>query len=70
MIPANFSTILNHLITGITLTLAYVFFGLSIFLTPHLILSIVVLVGILGFIITVLISWRIHRQARAMKSKR
>ncbi len=70
MIPANVSTILNHLITGITLTLAYVFFGLSIYLTPHLILLVVVISGILGFIITALISWRIHRQAKAMKSNR
>ncbi|MFX0077688.1 MAG: 1,4-dihydroxy-2-naphthoate octaprenyltransferase [Candidatus Hermodarchaeota archaeon] len=70
MIPANVSTILNHLITGITLTLAYVFFGLSIFLTPQLILQVVVVAGILGFIINALISWRIHRHAKAMKSKR
>ena len=70
MISANVSTILNHLITGITLTLAYVFFGLSIFLTSHLILPVVAVAGILGFIISALISWRIHRQAKAMKSNR
>ncbi|MFW9984496.1 MAG: 1,4-dihydroxy-2-naphthoate octaprenyltransferase [Candidatus Odinarchaeota archaeon] len=67
MIPANVSTILNHLLTGITLTLAYIYFGLNIVFTSGLILPVVIVTGILCFAFAVLFSWRIHKQAQAMK---
>lgn len=68
MIPANVSTIVNHLLTGITLAFAYVYFGLSFLFAPELILSIVIVTGILCFIIAAIFSRRVHRQAQAMKS--
>ncbi len=65
MIPANVSTILNHLLTGITLLLAYLFLGLSFLFTPMVILPFVVLTGIIGSIGTTLFALRLHKQSQA-----
>lgn len=67
MIPANVTTILNHLLTGITLTLAYIYFGLNFVITTGLILPLVIVTGILCFIIATFFSRRVHKQAQAMK---
>lgn len=65
MIPANVSTILNHLLTGITLLLAYLFLGLSFLFTPNVILPILVLSGIFTFSATTVFALRLHKQSQA-----
>lgn len=67
MIPANVSTILNHLLTGITLTMAYIYFGLNTIFTSGLILPFVIVTGILCFVIAALFTRRLHKQAQSMK---
>ena len=67
MIPANVTTIINHLLTGITLTLAYIYFGFNFVITSGLILPLIIVTGILCFIIATFFSRQVHKQAQAMK---
>ncbi|MFX1564379.1 MAG: 1,4-dihydroxy-2-naphthoate octaprenyltransferase [Promethearchaeota archaeon] len=64
MIPANVSTILNHLLTGITLSLAYLYLGLSSILSPQIILLTALITGVISFLFTSLFSRRLHKQAQ------
>ncbi|MFX1510316.1 MAG: 1,4-dihydroxy-2-naphthoate octaprenyltransferase [Promethearchaeota archaeon] len=66
MIPANVSTILNHLLTGITLSLAYLYLGLSMIFAFELILLAVITTMVIVFLFTALFSQRLHKQAQAM----
>lgn len=66
MIPANVSTILNHLLTGITLSVAYIYLGLSLIFSFELILLAVITTMIIVFLFTALFSRRLHKQAQAM----
>ncbi|MFX1577794.1 MAG: 1,4-dihydroxy-2-naphthoate octaprenyltransferase [Promethearchaeota archaeon] len=66
MIPANVSTILNHLLTGITLSLAYLYLGLSPIFSSEIILLTTIITMIIVFLFTTLFSHRLHKQAQAM----
>ncbi|MFX0168346.1 MAG: 1,4-dihydroxy-2-naphthoate octaprenyltransferase [Candidatus Hodarchaeota archaeon] len=66
MIPANISTIVNHLLTGITLTLAHIFLLLSVLYTHDLVQFIVIVVGILSFLFAAFFARRVHKQTQAL----
>lgn len=66
MIPANVSTIFNHLLTGITLAIAYICFRLSLIFSSNVILIVVIVIGFVLFLGTLFFARRVHKQAQAM----
>jgi F0F1-type ATP synthase assembly protein I len=56
LVPANASTVLSHLLTGMFLTLGYVLDGFALPASWTLVVSIVLLV------VTLMLSAKIHRQ--------
>ena len=66
MIPSNVTTIINHLLTGITLALAYLYLGLTVVFPSDILFIFVGLTGIICLLIATFFARRIHKQTQAM----